>query len=90
MRLRGAGDLVAGAVVEGDGEVERGIVLGQFDGVVEHAQNVVVEPSARADHADLHAVLVQIGEVAADEAAQQTEQVVDLLLGDATSSPTRS
>ena len=70
MRARGAGDLVAGAVVEGDGEIERGVVLGELDSVVDHPQQVGVETVARADHADLHAVLVQIGEIAADEAAQ--------------------
>ena len=37
-------------------------------------------PIARADDPDLHAVLVQIGEVAPDEAAHQAEQIVDLLL----------
>ena len=40
---------------------------------------VALEPRARADHADLHAVLVQVGEIAADEAAHQPEQIVDLL-----------
>src|SRR5262249_3229110 len=76
---RCASNLVAGAVVEGDGEIERGIVLGKIDGVVDQPENIGLEPGARSNHADLHPVLMQIGEVASDEAAQQAKQVVDLL-----------
>jgi hypothetical protein len=75
----GAGDLIAGAVVEGDDEIERGIGLGELDGVVDQPQDIAVEAVAGADHPDLDAVLVQIGEVAPDEAAHQAKQVVDLL-----------
>ncbi len=78
---RGAGDLVAGPVVEGDDQIERGIVLGELDGVVDQPEQVRLESASRPDHANFHTVLVQIGQVAADEAAQEAEQVVDLLPG---------
>ena len=64
---------------EGDDEIERGIVLGKVDGVVDQPENIGLEPGACSNHADLHPVLMQIGEVASDEAAQQAKQVVDLL-----------
>src|SRR4029078_263441 len=74
-----AGDFVTGAVVEGDGEVERGVVLREFDRVVDHLEHVVLKAFTRADDVDLDTILVKVGQIAADEAAEQAEEIVDLL-----------
>src|SRR4029079_18388330 len=59
--------------------IERGVVLGELHRIVDQAEQVVLEARPRADHADPDTVLVQIGEVATDEAAQQAKQIVDFL-----------
>ena len=59
--------------------MQRRIVFGEQNGVVDQPQNVVVEASTGADDPDLDAILVQVGEITPDKAAHEAEQVMDLL-----------
>jgi hypothetical protein len=77
--MRSPSNLVPSAVVKSDGEIERGILLSEIDGIVDQSQNLGVQSGARADHADFYAVLMQVGEIAPDEATQQAKQIVDFL-----------
>ena len=74
---RRARDLLARAVVEGDDQRQPVVVLGQLLGLFQQPPDVRIEIAALADHAHLDAVLVQLGEIVADEAAQQAHQVAD-------------
>ena len=78
---RGAHDLVAGAVVEGDDERQRVLPARQRLGFLEQRRDVGRQPFAVADHAHPHAVLVQFGEVAADEELQQTHRSLTSAFG---------
>ena len=78
-RARRLGDLGAGAVVEGDDERDRLIVARQLHRLVDQRHQLGLDVGALADDADLDAGLVQLGEVAADEALHQPHQIVDLV-----------
>ena len=70
-------DLLAGAVVERDHQREPVVVAGQILGFLQQEANIAVEIVALADDAHAHIALVQLGQVLADEAAQQTHQIGD-------------
>ena len=54
------------------------IVRGQRNGIVDQLQQFGIDPRTFADHSEAHAVLVQLREVAADEAFHQPHEIVDL------------
>ena len=62
---RGPGDFGPRSVVEGDLQVERGIVGGERDRLVDEGQQLRIDAVALADHADAHAVLMQLGQIPA-------------------------
>ena len=80
-RARRAHDLVARAVVEGDSEVEPAIARRDASASSIRPRISSGTRLALADDADLHAVAVELGEVAADEDAHEVEQTLDLLVG---------
>ena len=91
MPADGAHDLVAGAVVEGDDRAGGGrLPAVRRLGLLDQAGDVGRQPLALADDADADALRVQIGEVAADEEAEQAEQETRPRPAAATSSPRRS
>jgi hypothetical protein len=75
---RRARDLVARAVIEGHDQREPVIVAGEVLGLLQQEANVAIEIVAFADDAHAHIAVVQLGEVLADEAAQEPHQIGDL------------
>ena len=70
-------DLLPRAVIEGDDERETVVAAGQIFRLLQQTANIRIEIVAFADDADADIVLVQIGQIVADEAAQQPHQVAD-------------
>ena len=84
---RRARDLLPGAVVESDDEREPVVVLCELLGLLQETPDIRIEIVTLADHAHAHAILMQLGEIVADEAAQQRPSGRGSPRPDATSSP---
>ena len=67
---RGTGDFLACPVVEGDDERQAVIAARQIFRLLKQRTDIALEAFALADDAYAHVVLVQVGEIVADEAAQ--------------------
>ena len=67
------------AIIEGDHQLQAAIVAGQRLGLVDQRDDVGLQMVAVADHADLDAVLMQFGKIAADKKPQETHQIADFL-----------
>ena len=73
-RARRGGDLLSGAVVEGDDQRQPGVGLRHLLGLAQQVRDVRREIGARANHPHAHIVGVQFREIVADEAMQQRQE----------------
>src|SRR5262249_20056829 len=74
---RSPSNLRARAVVEGDYQVKRAVVTREGNGIVDEREQLLIYTVALADHVDAHALAVELGQIAANEAAHQAHQVID-------------
>ena len=74
-----AEDLLPGAVVESDDQSEPAVVAREVLRLAEKAGDIRRQAVPRADEAHLDGARVQIGEIAANEDAQQAEEIADFL-----------
>ena len=63
------------------------MAAGQILGLLEQPIDVGIKPVALADDAHPHVAAMKLGEVVADEAAQQPHEIADFRRPAATSSP---
>ena len=77
----GGGDLFLAAIIEGEGEIEAGILGGAAFGIQDHLLDVAGDAAAMADDAHADIALDQLVHVAAEIGAEQAHQGAHFGLG---------
>ena len=77
----GGGDFFLAAIIEGEGQIEAGVVGGAAFGILDHLLDVAGDPAAMADDAHADVALDQLVHVAAEIGAEQAHQGAHFGLG---------